>query len=485
YAVISQDENPKRNLQFVWTANRHYRHIEFRATFIVNDDVFWVSEKSRLLGDPKAGPLPLPRNRVTAPINTDECGNTKGCFREPPGCIEPQCLYILTWRSEAATIDFELGGLADSSIDRYVAVGLSEDKYMGDDTVLTCAHNSETGRTEIFLSYNTADPKNNIPVPKYDVNPSTGGHYDTSLYPVIVSEEGSYDNGRLRCRFRINRDLDTKKRRRITRFIQRRHGLSVEELPLASANRIDFTYFSNSHGRATYSLAKAHGCLMILAWIFFASIGLLLTKYYKPMWPESRMFDQKYWFLGHFNCMATMFIITIIAIILIFVEAGGYSQAPDLPQKAHPILGIIIFICIIINPILALIRPSEENKCRPVFNWFHWAFGTIANVLAIPQIFIGMDFGKVMVPWWATWVLVIWVIFHIAVELTLEIHQCCTYKKNKERRKKWEREKREYPKQHFPEPQPAGRKFKQFMLFLHIGFTAFITLFMIIVIAVS
>lgn len=39
------------------------------------------------------------------------------------------------------------------------------------------------------------------------------------------------------------------------------------------------------------------GCLMILAWIFFASIGLLLTKYYKPMWPESRMFDHKYWFL--------------------------------------------------------------------------------------------------------------------------------------------------------------------------------------------
>ncbi|BFZ00039.1 hypothetical protein BsWGS_03078 [Bradybaena similaris] len=501
YAVISQDDNPKRNLNFVWTANRHYSHVEFRATFVVNDNIFWVSEKSRLLGDPKAGPLPLPKNRITTAINTDHCGNTKGCFREPPGCIEPQCLYILTWRSESGTIDFELGGLADSSIDRYVAVGLSEDTYMGGDTVMTCAHNSETGRTEIFLSYNTADPKDNIPIPKYGINPTTGLHNDNTLYRFIDSEEGSYDNGRLRCRFRIKRDLEIFHPELqpirggpkhllfahgfAVKGSPKRHGLSVEELPLASAGRVDFTYFSNSFGRATYSLAKAHGCLMILAWIFFASIGLLLTKYYKPMWPESRMFDHKYWFLGHFNCMATMFIITIIAIIIIFVEAGGYSQAPDLPQKAHPILGIIILICIIINPILALIRPSEDNKCRPVFNWFHWAFGTIANVLAIPQIFIGMDFGKVMVPWWATWILVVWVIFHIAVELTLEIHQCCTYKKNKERRKKWEREKREYPKQHFPEPQPAGRKFKQFMLFLHIGFTAVITLFMIIVIAVS
>jgi hypothetical protein len=36
---------------------------------------------------------------------------------------------------------------------------------------------------------------------------------------------------------------------------------------------------------------------MILAWVFFASIGLLMTKYYKPMWPNSRMFDQRYWFV--------------------------------------------------------------------------------------------------------------------------------------------------------------------------------------------
>ena len=44
-----------------------------------------------------------------------------------------------------------------------------------------------------------------------------------------------------------------------------------------------------------------------------------------------------------------VFLITVIAIILIFIEAGGWSVAPELPQKAHPILGIIIFVCIIIN----------------------------------------------------------------------------------------------------------------------------------------
>jgi len=46
-------------------------------------------------------------------------------------------------------------------------------------------------------------------------------------------------------------------------------------------------------------------------------------------------------------------------------------------------------------------------------------------------MFIGMDFGKAMVPWWATWILCIYIIFHIIVEITLEVHQCCTHKKNK------------------------------------------------------
>ncbi|KAH9509737.1 hypothetical protein Btru_044379 [Bulinus truncatus] len=499
-AILSDETKYISNIRFVWSANKQYGHVEFRATFVQDSDTFWVSEKSKVLADFYRGSINLPPKSQISPINTDNCGESKGCFREPEGCTEPNCMYILTWTDDAQFIKFELGGLADGSSDRYVAFALSDDKYMGDDTVFTCAHNSANEKTEIFLSYNTEDPKTNNPILKYPLsyqqeNLLQGRH----TYDVLDSEEGSYGNGRLRCRFRIKRDLDqTYPELRSLRggpahllfahgFASRgspkRHGLSVEELPMASAQKVDFTRLSNYYGRARYPLAKAHGCLMILAWVFFASIGLLLTKYYKPMWPNSKIFSHKYWFFGHFNCMATLFLIVIIAIILIFVEAGGYSEAPELPQRAHPILGIIILVCIIINPILALIRPSEDNKCRPVFNWFHWAFGTIANVLAIPTIFIGMDFGKVMVPWWATWILVIWVIFHIIVELTLEIHQCCTYKKNKERRKKWEQVKRDNPKQYHPELDPVGHRFKRFMLFLHIGVTFVITLIMIIVIA--
>ncbi|XP_025109765.1 putative ferric-chelate reductase 1 [Pomacea canaliculata] len=493
YAIQTADRIPKKYLRFTWETNRFEGHIEFRATFIVDDETYWVAESSPLVVDPSPNAPPLPRTpgpKITPYINVDECGLQKGCYREPAGCLEPYCEYIVTWQGTTDKVRFELSGLTDSGQDRYIAVALSNDTYMGEDIVFACTHDSSDDSTRVYISYN--DHNRNINLDKDNAN---------IRKQVITNEEGSNHNGRVRCRFTVDREIDyyypqlthiggqhyhlLLARGEAIRGTMKRHGLGVNEIPVSSPGKIDFFSVDNINGRARYPLVKAHGCLMILAWVFFASIGLLMTKYYKPMWPNKRMFDHRYWFVAHTNCMSSMFIITIIGIILIFVEAGGWSVAPDLPQRAHPILGIIILVCIIINPIIALIRPSEEHKCRPVFNWFHWAFGTIANVLAIPQIFIGMDFGKANVPWWATWILVIWVIVHIVIELSLEVHQCCTYKKNKERRRKYELQKRENPKMHIDEPEPAGRRFKRFMLFFHLTVTTIVTIIMIIVIAVA
>lgn len=501
-ALASQDSGPKRNLDFQWKASRPYGHIEFRASFVVDDEIYWVSEKSKVLADPLSKDPLVHKQQFTAPINVDQCGNYKGCFREPAGCQEPQCTYILTWKSDDPNyITFELGGLADTATDRYVAVGLSEDTYMGDDTVFVCAHNSATDQTGLYIHYNEGDPTRSTLIPRDDSKYYSNDGCDSSVYSKIRKEEGSYRNGRLRCRFEIQRDLSERCNKLMdirggpkhllffrgfaSKGQVERHGLDVEDFHHASEDAVLFSESGDHSGRASYPLAKAHGCLMIIAWVFFASVALIMSKYYTTMWPNKRSYNQRYWFIVHFNCMALMFIFSIIGIILIFIEAGGYTKAPDLPLKAHPILGIIILICIIIIPIMAVLQPAEDNKCRPVYNWFYWVFWTIAYVLSIPQIFIGMDFGKVGVPWWATWILVIWVIFHIAIELTLEIHQCCTYKKNKERRKKWEQMKREYPKQTHPEPEPAGRRFKRFLLCLHVCFTALIVLIMVIIIAVS
>ncbi|ESP03638.1 hypothetical protein LOTGIDRAFT_237623 [Lottia gigantea] len=479
-------------VKLVWTSTDYLGHIEFRASFIVDNVKYWVREKSVIIRDPRAPPIPSNEpmfEKMIDPINTAECGKSKGCYRVPEGCWEPYCRYIVTWKDLGKVVLFEMGAYTEGLDDKYIAIGFSNDTYMGDDSVMECVHNSQTGRTEVFMSYNYGSPNKNVRLP----DPKIG----------IVKEEGSnnnYELKRIRCRvwrqkypvgdWRVNHLQGNSWYLMIASGTASkgnllRHGVGAYELPWVSPSKVDLRINSNINGRSSYPLVKAHACLMFLAWVFFASIALIMTKYFKTMWPNRRFYEQRYWFVTHFNFMAMCFLLTFIGFILIFVEAGGYSEFPELPAKAHPILGIIMFVCILINPILALLRPDEDSRCRPVFNWFHWAFGTIATVLSIPQIFIGMEFGKAMVPWWATWIVVIWAIAHIVIELTLEVHQCCTHKKNKERRKKYEFQKRENPKLYIPEPEPVGRRFKKFMLFLHVVITTIVTIIMIIVFAVA
>ncbi|KAL5016941.1 hypothetical protein ScPMuIL_006530 [Solemya velum] len=491
-AAVSNDKDLPERIELDWAPPKKYvGHVEFRATFMEDAHTFWVKERSQPLRDvTDSRPLPPdvympPLPPAIDPIDTRDCGEFKGCYREPEGCWEPYCEYIMTFRTLDDVIEFELGAQLDGIDGRYVALALSDDIRMGNDFVFECVHDEKTGHVGVYQSVNSENKHN-----KRLQNPKTG----------ILKEEGQYRNGRIRCRFTREKYPDDAMSTAFPlnkpyhlmvgkgyahRGKMLRHGLAVGELPIVSPEPVSLHSITvNIGGRARYPLVKAHACLMILAWIFFATIGLLMAKYYKPMWPNSRFVNERYWFVAHFNCMAWLCLLVVIAFILIFIEAGGYSQAPELPQKAHPILGIIIFCCVVINPIIALIRPSEDSKWRPVFNWFHCGFGTIANCLAIPTIFIGMDFGKANIPWWSTWILVIYVLFHIIVEVTLEVHQCCTHKKNKERRKKYELQKRENPKAYIPEPEPAGRRFKRFMLALHFTITCIVTLMMVIIIAV-
>ncbi len=60
------------------------------------------------------------------PINVADCGNTKGCYRNPPECEEPACDIIVAWENRENSIVFEMS--ADS--DGWVALALSHDKKM-------------------------------------------------------------------------------------------------------------------------------------------------------------------------------------------------------------------------------------------------------------------------------------------------------------------------------------------------------------------
>ena len=59
-------------------------------------------------------------------ISTEGCGTKKGCYREPKGCNEMTCDYMLTWRDAGDAIDFEMASRSHG----WVAVGFSNDIRM-------------------------------------------------------------------------------------------------------------------------------------------------------------------------------------------------------------------------------------------------------------------------------------------------------------------------------------------------------------------
>lgn len=60
------------------------------------------------------------------PINTEQCGRSKGCYRNPPGCSPEKCDILVTWADHVSHVDFQM--TADS--EGWVAVGFSDDLKM-------------------------------------------------------------------------------------------------------------------------------------------------------------------------------------------------------------------------------------------------------------------------------------------------------------------------------------------------------------------
>lgn len=104
------------------------------------------------------------------------------------------------------------------------------------------------------------------------------------------------------------------------------------------------------------------GALMILAWIFCGSIGIIMARYYKPMWVEKKACGQKIWFQIHRGFMLAAMFISLIAFVLILVAKNGVYDPInqlELPRRAHPILGLIAIICSFLN-----VRATVYRFCQ-------------------------------------------------------------------------------------------------------------------------
>ncbi|XP_071126303.1 putative ferric-chelate reductase 1 [Mytilus edulis] len=406
--------------------------IVFIATVVEVEISFWMDISTEVV-TPEIPVSPLPPTNVSTTIGTttsvpsgslptdSECGATKGCFID---CTGTSCNYIVTWRDNGDAVDFELSTKLQDTNNKWIAIGFSSDLKMGDDEVVSCILFGNN--TSVLRSFN--DGKRNVPV----ANPAEG----LSNYIVTVQD------GIFRCSFRKNKRL-TRQKRQTSRslFVDLDNDFNVmfgtgpassgslvsihNENPVVTPGKVDFQSFTVIGDTAKYPLVKVHACLMIIAWIFCTGIAIIAARHYKPVWSKSSWFNQKIWFQIHRTLMVTAMILTVIAFITIFVEVGGYSEVYARPGKeylpAHPVLGIIVTILCILNPIMSLFRPGPTDKKRPIFNWAHWGVGMVAQILAIITIIFGVELQKSTAPKYTVWVVIGFVIYYVIMEITHKI----------------------------------------------------------------
>lgn len=96
-------------------------------------------------------------------------------------------------------------------------------------------------------------------------------------------------------------------------------------------------------------IVKAHGAMMVLAWVFCSSVGVIVSRYYKDMWPNSGLLGERVWFQIHRILMGLCVGLTCLGVILAFAFSRGYSKLRLYPDYVHPILGLIVLCLAIIN----------------------------------------------------------------------------------------------------------------------------------------
>ena len=100
---------------------------------------------------------------------------------------------------------------------------------------------------------------------------------------------------------------------------------------------------------------KAHGCFMIIAWVLFASTGIILARYYKFIFKEQKLFNSKFWFTLHYVLMILATMITLISFLIILSDLNWkWKSDKKSLEFAHSIFGIIAITFSIIQ-VLALV----------------------------------------------------------------------------------------------------------------------------------
>ena len=183
---------------------------------------------------------------------------------------------------------FQIGGKATQD---YIALGLSDDNQLGDDSVMACIKDPNTSQVNVSMYWNTAKPlgSNELADPHFGLSSMSGSlvddFYMCTFYrkaatniPIPSLRDGSSN--------KTFYDLDNNEY-----YLLLAHGpvsSSTGKLKqhtsdtYVSANSVDLSSFSSVGGEKA-TMVKLHASFMILAWLLCANFGTFFARYCKDI----------------------------------------------------------------------------------------------------------------------------------------------------------------------------------------------------------
>ncbi|KAL6489110.1 hypothetical protein MHYP_G00028510 [Metynnis hypsauchen] len=320
-------------------------------------------------------------------ISSVGCGIEKVCFSQPADCnpaADTSCYFMSVMSSpNTSAITIELQGQANG----YISFGFSDDEMMGNDDIYICGTDNN-GTVQVQHAF------------------SSGKSRPTILSLGNVSDiTASMMDGVISCSFISQNPISTVRTtgQDSTYFLMFAYGSSIDGLiqyhggnRFVSSSRVDIFNPQILASAPQHQSIKAHGSLMLIAWMTTSSIGMISARYLKAVTKGRGCCGKDFWFLAHVSLMSLSVVMTAASFILVFAHKRSWSGG------AHSVLGCIVMILSLIQPIAAAFRCAPQHKRRLIFTWLHALNALVIKVLAVAALFTGLlQFDGSRIQWLA------------------------------------------------------------------------------------
>lgn len=203
------------------------------------------------------------------------------------------CDIMVTWSNMGGRNVYQLTGNPGAS-QGYVALGLSEDQFMGKDSVVGCVISSPNANPTVERFHNVEDDKINKKADnsRLGLTPINQLYIDGHIFCQF--EQQNHQLEALNVDFTKSYYLLLSKAPRASEGALPKHPSDRDKSASPESVHISDTYILGASSNNW--LIQLHGGLMVIAWLLCASTGMFTARYFKLTHTDFSPFGKAFWF---------------------------------------------------------------------------------------------------------------------------------------------------------------------------------------------